>query len=300
MRVDFHCHIEPKPDGTLITPAEFLKAMDDAGIDKAVVLGVDHGETGYARPWSRRVQGPVYGHGWVAAETLFPGPSDLDDDTVAAFARSAPDRLIGFASVHPDRYRPDLKVRRAVDELGLRGVKLYPHAGFYPNDPRLTRMYEACVELRIPVAIHCGIKAVRWQHLKYNDPTYVDDVATDFPDLQVVMLHGGYPWVEQFIVVAYSNPNVWVDLTFLDRIALVFNQPDLVRYTVSQLVRLIGSERLLWGTEGPYLSLPMFGSQTPKDYAASIDRLVRQFDFLTGKDKENILGGNAVRLLGLA
>jgi predicted TIM-barrel fold metal-dependent hydrolase len=299
MRIDFHCHVDVKPDGSLVTPEEFVAAMDGAAIDKAVVLAVDHGDRGYARPWVRGVRGPLQGHGWLPVRELFPGPSNLEDEAVAAFCDAAPGRLIGFASVHPDRVRPDLKVRRAVQDLGLRGVKLYPHAGFYPNDPRLDRVYEACVDLDVPVTIHCGIKAVRWQHLKYNDPTYVDDVATNFPDLQVVMLHGGYPWVEQFLVVAYSNPNVWVDLTFLDRVERVFHQTGLAEYTVRQLTKLVGSERILWGTEGPYFSLPMFGSQTPADYAASMHTLVNRFEFLSHTDKENILGRNAARLLKL-
>ena len=48
----------------------------------------------------------------------------------------------------------------------------------------------------MPVVIHTGIKAVRWQWMKYNQPIYVDDVATDFPELNVVMCHGGFPCCE--------------------------------------------------------------------------------------------------------
>jgi predicted TIM-barrel fold metal-dependent hydrolase len=55
----------------------------------------------------------------------------------------------------------------------------------------------------------------------------------------------------------------------------------------------------LWGTEGSYFNLPMFGSQTPADDAASMHALVHRLEFLSARDKENILGRNAARLVRL-
>lgn len=36
------------------------------------------------------------------------------------------------------------------------------------------------------------------------------------------MCHGGFPWVDEFLAVAHSNPNVWVDISFLDHIERTF------------------------------------------------------------------------------
>ena len=145
--------------------------------------------------------------------------------------------------------------------------------------------------------IHTGIKAVSWQRLKYNNPIFVDEVAVSFPELKIVMCHGGYPWTEEFLVVAYSNPNIWVDLTFLEYIERRYAVQDLVENTVRRLSELMSPERLLWGSEGPFMNLPLFGDHGPENYARSQDYLVRRFDFLNEAQKEGILGGNAARLL---
>lgn len=284
--IDFHTHPEWKAPGELYSPAEFVAGMDQGSIDISCLFGNDQADAGACPPW-RDPRGMGV-------------PTNWSDEQVAEFCGHFPDRLVGFSSISPFRYQPERKVERAIREFGLKGVKLYPHSGFYPNDPRLDGVYALCARLGVPVVIHSGPKAVRWQWLKYNDPTYVDDVATNFPDLQIVLCHGGYPWVEQFLVVAYSNPNVWVDLTFMDYIEKAFHVPALVEHTIRRLVSLIGPQRLLWGSEGPYLDLPLFGKHGPDYYAVSQDYLVRRFDFLTDGDKADILGRNAARLLGWA
>jgi len=285
MIIDFHAHLEFKTLDQTYTATEFVAGMNRGGIDKTVLLGNDQGDAGSCPPWRD--------------SRFMAVPTNWSDEEVAAFCATNPDRLLGLTSIHPDRYRPERKIRRAIQEFGLKGVKLYPHSGFYANDARLDRVYDLCTQLGVPVVIHTGPKAVRWQWLKYDNPIHVDDVATNFPDLRIVMCHGGYPWVEQFIVTAYSNPNVWVDLTFMDYIEQTFRVPGLVENTVGRLVDLIGPQRLLWGSEGPYMNLPLFGQHEPDYYARSQDYLVRRFGFLSDDDKADILGRNAARLLGL-
>ncbi|MBU1857514.1 MAG: amidohydrolase family protein [Verrucomicrobia bacterium] len=281
MIIDAHVHVERKKDGAFYTPREIIAAMDAGGVDVSIVYGNDQGDAG-ARP------------AWAGDE--IPVATEFSDEAVAAFCSEFPERLVGISSIHPDRYRPELKIRRAVEEFGLRGVKLYPHAGFYANDKRLYPVYEYCQKAGVPVIIHTGIKAVRWQHMKYNNPIYADDVATDFPGLNVIICHGGYPWTEEFFAVAGANPNVHADVSFLDYIERKFAVPGLTENTIKRLVALIGSTRLLWGSEGPFMNLPLYGAHGPENYKRSQDFLVRRFDFLSEADKQNILGENAGRL----
>jgi len=304
MIVDFHNHIGPvvSPEAgedEWVTPEEFVRDMGAGGIDKAVILGIDQVDPGSKPPWSDLAKGPVMKKGWLPQDSAMPIAANLNDEKVAAFCEAYPDRLIGFASIHPARYRPDLKVEYAINRLGLKGVKLYPHAGFYPNDPRLDRVYDKCVQLGVPVMIHTGIKALRWQWIKYNDPIYVDDVATNFPDLDIIICHGGFPWCDNFLTVAYSNPNIWVDITFMDYIEKAFGRPGLAESMIRSLVNLVGADRMLWGSEGPQCYLSLFGQHDPSYYRQSQDFLVNRFDFLTDEDKKNILGRNAMRLLKL-
>lgn len=85
----------------------------------------------------------------------------------------------------------------------------------------------------------------------------------------------------------------------MERIEETFMVPDLVENTMRRLVKLIGAKRILWGSEGPYMNLPLYGTQDPAYYKVSQQKLVSRFDFLTIEDKADILGNNAARLLGL-
>ncbi len=287
MVVDCHVHIEYRDAkcSEKYTAREIVEAMDKAGIGISVILGNDQGDAGVHPPW--------------ADPRLQRCAVECPDEEVASYCKEYPSRLIGFTSVHPDRYQPWNKVKRALSEFGMRGVKLYPHSGFYPDDARLDPVYRICEDKGVPVMIHTGIKAVAWQSLKYNNPVHVDEVAVKHPGLKVIMCHCGYPWVEEFITVAYSNPGIYVDLTFLDYIERIFRKPGLVQDAVYRLYELIGSQRLMWGSEGPFMSLPLFGEHGEDYYGRSQHALVGQFDFLSQADKENILGGTAAKLLGL-
>ena len=283
MIIDFHVHIGYKNPDIKYSADDIVKAMDSGGIDISVLLGNDQADAGYKRPW-------------VDPSTMAVAVN-CSDEEVDSYCSQYPDRLVGFTSIHPDRYQSHRKIERAVKEFGMKGVKLYPHSGFYPNDKRLNPVFQKCVEFNIPLMVHTGIKAVSWQSLKYNNPVYVDDIAVNFPDLKIIMCHGGYPWVEEFMVVAYSNPNIWVDITFLDYMEKVYKKPELTEDTIKRLIGLIGPERLLWGTEGPFMDLPLFGSHGPEYYTISQNYLVKRFNFLSEKDKKNILGENAKKLL---
>jgi predicted TIM-barrel fold metal-dependent hydrolase len=85
----------------------------------------------------------------------------------------------------------------------------------------------------------------------------------------------------------------------MERIEETFLVPGLVENTVRRLVKLIGAKRLLWGSEGPFMNLPLYGQHDPGYYQLSQYKLVTRFDFLSEDDKADILGNNAARLLGL-
>jgi predicted TIM-barrel fold metal-dependent hydrolase len=283
--IDIHAHVEYIGSSERMSARDFVYAMDEVGVDKAVILGGDQADAGSRPPWSD-------------PEEIVTGTS-FDDDEVARFCSEYPQRLIGFGSVHPERHRPERKVERAVEHLGLKGIKLYPHSGFYPNDSRLDLMYQACADMQIPVMIHTGAKAVRWQVLKFNRPVYVDEVATRFPKLQIIMCHGGFPWYDEFLVVAHSNPNIHVDISWLNCMEKTFHRPGFTERVVRELTEIIGAHRVLWGSEGPISSLPLYGSHSIENYKKSVHLLVERFDFLSDVAKVAILGGNAHRLLAL-
>ena len=114
MIVDFHVHVERKNSGQLFSPYEIVDAMDRGGIDVSVLLGNDQADAGQHPAWADEFRMKV--------------AVNQADEEVASYCRAYPRRLIGFTSIHPDRYQPHRKLERAVKKFGMRGVKLYPHA----------------------------------------------------------------------------------------------------------------------------------------------------------------------------
>ena len=129
----------------------------------------------------------------------------------------------------------------------------------------------------------------------YNNPVYIDDIAVDFPHLKIVIMHAGYPWIEETLVLSHLNENVMVDLTFLDVLSYTYGR-DLLSEVTKRFCKVLGSEKIIWGSEGEYLGLDAFrddGIVRVQNCLAEI----RGFNFISEKDKENILYQNVFNLL---
>ena len=164
-----------------------IKDMDDAGVDKAVIVAID-------------------------AETTF--KYKVSNDLVADAVKKYPDRFIGFASVDPHKGAIALdELERAVKELDMKGLKLLPHLlKLNPNDPVMYPVYELAQDLGIPVLFHTGTQFHAGTKIKYCMPVYLDDVAVDFPRMKIVMAHFGYPWFYEGMSVVLRNPNVYFNI----------------------------------------------------------------------------------------
>ena len=51
--------------------------------------------------------------------------------------------------------------------------------------------------------------------LKYSNPMAVDDVAAEFPGLDIILAHPSFPWQEEALAIAVHKPNVYIDLSRL-------------------------------------------------------------------------------------
>ncbi len=163
-----------------------IKDMDEAGVDKSVIVAID-AET----PHNYRV------------------PNELVADAVKQY----PDRLIGFASVDPHRDECADELDNAVKNLGLRGLKLVPNLiEMNADDRRIYPLYETARDLGIPVLFHTGTLFYTGIKLKYGQPLPIDDVAIDFPGLTIIMAHFGFPWFHEAMAIAQRNPNVYINL----------------------------------------------------------------------------------------
>jgi predicted TIM-barrel fold metal-dependent hydrolase len=210
----------------------------------------------------------------------------VTNDEILELAAKESDVLIPFVSLDPHRPDAPAEARRLIADHDVRGFKFHPSLqGFFPDDRLAYPLYEVIAEHGLPAVFHTGQTAVGSGLrggggilLKYSNPIHLDEVAADFPDMQVIMAHPSVPWQDEALSVAGHKPNVWIDLSGWSP---KYFPPQLVRHANSLL-----REKVLFGTDFPAL--------TP-------ERWLRDFAALEIKDEVRplILKENARRLLGL-
>jgi uncharacterized protein len=214
------------------------------------------------------------------------GRRRLGNEEVLAAARENPDVLIPFASVDPHKGKLAVREVRELIEAGARGFKFHPNTqAFWPNDREHYPVYEPIAEAGLIALFHSGTTGIGagmpgggGVRLKYSNPMCVDDVAADFPGLDIILAHPSFPWQDEALAIAVHKPNVYIDLSGWSP---KYFPENLVRYTNSQL-----KHKMLFGSDYPLI--------TP-------DRWLNDFAKLPIKDEVRplVLKENAARLLGL-
>ena len=172
----------PSPESALKMDMELLiKEMDEAGIDKIVapVRAADGGDNAICAPYIEQYK----------------------------------NRVIGMAGIEPmDPVEKNLAI---IDEFVINGpytgVAIEP--GFSPepmhcNDERIYPVYAKCQENKIPVLLSFGGKCHK--DLENFKPDHLDSLTKDFPDLTVILVHGGFPYVTEVCWLAMFRKNLYI------------------------------------------------------------------------------------------
>jgi len=239
--------------------AEMLKMMDAAGIERAFLIAAKIGQLGLSGSWH------------------------LPYETIVDAVKLHPDRFYGLAGIDPTEGMAGVRaLQRAVEEFGFIGAHSYPHWFELPPDhARYYPFYAKCVELGIPIQLQVG------QSLIYDPerplrsvgrPITLDAVACDFPELKLIGIHIGIPWVDEMIAMAWKHPNVFIG-----------SDAYAPKHWPSQFVRYIdtyGQDKVMFGTDFPVLSF---------------ERVRREVDELglRPEPRRKFLRDNAIRVYGL-
>jgi uncharacterized protein len=154
--------------------------------------------------------------------------------------RSHPVSLVGGIAVHPGDESPSRLVGSAIDDLGLRVVKLHCSVGdFEVDDPRLEQMWQLVAARSVPVVVHAGHDLSG--ETRAGEVAGIDRIAARFPAAAIVIAHAAHPDTSAALAVVEWHDNVYVDLT--PRVG------DLVDVSDDALERL--HERVLFGSDLP-------------------------------------------------
>jgi predicted TIM-barrel fold metal-dependent hydrolase len=240
--IDSHCHAG-KGDG-LTAPADtdaplgrYLARARAAGIDRTVIF-------------------PAFADDYRRANRA-----------IGRMVAMLPDRLMGFAFIHPiaDKGRVAGMVAEAVDRLGLVGIKVHAH------DARITReICEAARRYRLPVLYDV-----------MDDVAPVELLATEYPDVAFIIPHLGSfadNWRAQLALIDHleRHANVFTDTAGVRRFDLI-----------EQALRRAGPQKILFGSDGPWLHP---GVELAKILALEA----------SDADRALIMGGNLLRLIRAA
>jgi predicted TIM-barrel fold metal-dependent hydrolase len=100
----------------------------------------------------------------------------------------------------------------------------------------LRTIYEEAQRLRLPVMIHTGTSVFPGARSRVGEPMAVDDVAVDFPDLKIVLAHGGRPlWMDQAFFLVRRFPNVYMDISSIPPRAILRYFPRLAEVAAKVL-----------------------------------------------------------------
>jgi uncharacterized protein len=154
------------------------------------------------------------------------------DDLLPMVERN-PRRFRPVANVNPHLHFPITRELNRQLDLGAAALKLHPvHGGFRIDDPALFPAYSVLVERGVPLVVHCGTSSFPGSTNEYADPTLLYPVLRQFPDLDVVLAHGGRGWwYDAAAFLALSNEHVWIELSGLPpkRLPTYYARHDLTR-----------------------------------------------------------------------
>lgn len=215
------------------------------------------------------------------------GRTRIRNEEIATAAKENSDMMIAFASIDPHKGKMGAReAEKLITEWNVKGFKFHPTVqGCYPQDKMAWPIYEVINHHKLPAIFHTGHSGIGSGmrgggalRLEYSNPMHLDDVALNFPDMQVVMAHPSWPWQDEALSVALHKPNVWIDLSGWSP-----------KYFPKQLIQYANTllrDRVLFGSDFPLIK-PERWMEDAKDVGFKPEVM------------PGILKDNAVRLLGL-
>jgi predicted TIM-barrel fold metal-dependent hydrolase len=274
----------------VIGPNESLR--DHPGFDRIVILAVS----------PQFLDGELIGTVDSYGITDVPGPPTPEkcNDYIAAIARTRPEVFIGYASVNPNYRGPKAAVReleRAVTELGLQGLKLYPmYQDWSPADPVLAfPIFEKAEELGIPVMVHQAGSTRIDARMEYARPALLDAAGRHFRGLRLTIAHLGLPWVDEALFMLTKHPNFFAELSYY--IATVTTE-ELFRFLIHAEQSFVPLEKLFFGTDYPGF---LYDPVTLRDKLLAVNEHADRVGAppIPRAKLDGLLGDNYARMFGL-
>lgn len=189
--------------------------------------------------------------------------------------------FFAYLVYNPNFERRSLEIiKEYISSESVAGVKIHPswHA-CYPYDERYNKFWDFADSEGLVVLTHSWNPNVSNKSQRFSDPCFFEKIAKAHPNVKIILAHAGGrgDYLYKVIDLIINNDNLYVDFA-----GDIF-EPFLVR----DYVKRAGSEKLLFGTDLPWLDLRYYLSNM---LSAEI----------SDSDRKNIFGLNAAKLFSIS
>lgn len=281
--IDIHLHTAPWAPGGAADSAT-VRAAQRAILDSLdrynVVLAIASGSYPIARTWAAAAPKRIL------AAAAFPCEK-------GRMPNAGPE-CFADGKVYPDTAW--LRREYRAGRLAALGEIVTQYAGLTPSDPSMEPYWQFAEQLDIPVFIHvgpgppgaaypngiCGKEACAPHYrMDLSDPLLLEPVLRKHSRLRVVVMHAGWPNLDNLLGLMYAHPQVYADIAVWATIM----PPDEYQSELLRIVRAGYGKRILYGSDLP-------------DMGKAISRIA-DAPYLTAGQKKDILHDNAARFLRL-
>jgi predicted TIM-barrel fold metal-dependent hydrolase len=205
---------------------------------------------------------------------------NTSSDLVFNTLKKYPDFLLGHLVYNPNHPEVSLRmIKENIFKPGIAGIKIHPSwHNTYPFDDSYKAFWEFTSENGIVVLTHSWNPNVANKAQKYSDPEFFEKVLKDYPSQKLILAHAGGrgEYFLKVLEILKRNKNFYVD----------FAGDSFPRGMIERYVNEIGSERILFGSDIPWIDVRYHIS-----YILNSD--------ISDQDRKNIFSSNAKRLFGL-
>ena len=219
MVIDADTHVTDRKGGINTSADRLLAELDRFGIDRAVC-------------W------PMVSYEREVAD---------DNRTIAAAAKSHPDRIIGFGGLNPMKGLQVAKdeLMRCADQYGMKGIKFNGARDGYCIDSKelALPLIEEVVSRHMILAFHSGMNDPASTH-----PWRIANIAKALPQATIIMVHMGGVGMspalhQEAIQVAQEHPRVYLAASEASPV------------WIEKAIRALGAERVFFASDAPFVPM---------------------------------------------
>ena len=120
-------------------------------------------------------------------------------------------------------------------------------------------------EVGLPIQIHTGYQAGNGSVLENSRPADLNNLFLQYPDVDFIIFHGGYPWTSQAISLAKQFPNVSIDLVWLPQIS-----KEASVHALEEILDMVPYNKIFWGGDCSTIEEAVGSLESGKEVVARV------------------------------